>query len=141
LDVSGDKESKIIPEGVGGLNEKNEMEALINESKQFASSFSEPELNLADLINVDDNQETAAGITSSFLLAPNQPATIKAVEPVSSSTDTPFSAPALTGISPFAARPRAPSFDLNALGNAPRNEPTTTPTGVVPPLTTAPTEG
>lgn len=102
------------------------------------SSFSEPELNLADLINIDDDQETAAGATSSS--PPNRPVIVKAAEPVSSSTDTSFSAPVLTGISPFAARPRAPSFDLNALWNAPRNEPSTTPTEALPPPTTAPTE-
>ena len=101
------------------------------------SSFSEPELNLADLINIDDDQDTAAGITSSS--PPNRPAIVKA-EPASSSTDTSFAAPVLTGISPFAARPRAPSFDLNALWNAPRNEPSTTPTEAVPPATIASTE-
>jgi hypothetical protein len=102
------------------------------------SSFSEPELNLADLINIDDDQETAAGIASSS--PPNRPAIVKAAEPVSSSTDTSFSTPVLTGISPFAARPRASSFDLNALWNAPRNEPSTTPTEALPPPTTASTE-
>ena len=101
------------------------------------SSFSEPELNLADLINIDDDQETG-GITSSS--PPNRPALVKADESVSSSTDTSFSAPVLTGISPFAARPRAPSFDLNALWNAPKNEPSTTPTEAIPPPTTASTE-
>ena len=101
------------------------------------SSFSEPELNLADLINIDDDQETV-GITSSS--PPNRPAIVKAAEPVSSSTDTSFSAPVLTGISPFAARPRASSFDLNALWNAPRNEPSSTPTEALPPPTTASTE-
>ena len=101
------------------------------------SSFSEPELNLADLINIDDDQDTAAGITSSS--PPNRPAIVKA-EPASSSTDTSFPAPVLTGISPFAARPRAPSFDLNALWNAPRNEPSTTPTEAVPSATIASTE-
>lgn len=102
------------------------------------SSFSEPELNLADLINIDDDQETAAGMTSSS--PPSRPAILKAAEPVSSSTDTPFPAPVLTGISPFAARPRAPSFDLNALWNAPKNERSTTPTEAIPPATTASTE-
>ena len=102
------------------------------------SSFSEPELNLADLINIDDEQETAAGITSSS--PPNRPAIVKAVEPLSSSTDTSFTTPVLTGISPFAARPRASSFDLNALWNAPRNEPSTTPTEALPPPTAASTE-
>jgi hypothetical protein len=102
------------------------------------SSFSEPELKLADLINIDDDQEIATGVTSSS--PPNRPAIVSAAEPVSSSTDTSFSAPVLTGISPFAARPRAPSFDLNALWNAPRNEPSTTPTEAIPPPTTAPTE-
>ena len=101
------------------------------------SSFSEPELNLADLINIDDDQETAAGITSS---PSNRPAVAKATEPVSSSTDTSFSTPVLTGISPFAARPRASSFDLNALWNAPRNEPSVTPTEALPPPPTASTE-
>ena len=102
------------------------------------SSYSEPELNLADLINIDDDQEAAAGITSSS--PPNRPATVKAAEPLSSSTDTSFSTPVLTGISPFAARPRASSFDLNALWNAPRNEPSTTPTEALPPPTTASAE-
>ena len=96
------------------------------------SSFAEPELNLADLINIDEDQETATGVTSSS--PPNRPATIIA-EPISSSpTDVP-STPVLTGISPFAARPRAPSFDLNALWNVPRNEPSTTPTEPLPPAT------
>ena len=102
------------------------------------SSFSGPELNLADLINIDDDQETATAVTSSS--PPNRPAIVKAAEPISSATDTSFSAPVLTGISPFAARPRAPSFDLNALWNAPKNEPSTTPTEAIPPPTIASTE-
>ena len=102
------------------------------------SSFSEPELNLADLINIDDDQETTAGTTSAS--PPNRPAIVKAAEPVSSFPDKSFPTPVLTGISPFAARPRASSFDLNALWNSPRNEPSTTPTEALPPPTTASTE-
>jgi hypothetical protein len=44
----------------------------------------------------------------------------------------------LTGISPFAARPRASSFDLNTFWNSSRNEPSsTTPTEALPPPKTA----
>ena len=106
------------------------------------SSFAEPELNLADLINIDDDQETAGVTTSS---PPSRSAIVKAAESVSPPPDTSFSIPAQsmsTGISPFAARPRAPSFDLNAVWNVPpRNEPSTstTPTEALPP-TSASTE-
>ena len=104
-----------------------------------SSSFAEPELNLADLINIDEEQETATGVTSSS--PPNRPAIVIAAEPISSSpTDASLSTPASTGISPFAARPRASSFDLNALWNAPRNELSTTPTEPLPPPTTASTD-
>ena len=99
------------------------------------SSFTEPELNLADLINIDDDQETTAGVTSSS--PPNRPAVSKPTEPISSSpTDISASGQSIsTGISPFASRPRATSFDLNAFWNAPRNEPSNSP-----PPTTASTE-
>jgi len=103
------------------------------------SSFAEPELNLADLINIDDEQETAAGVSSSS--PPNWPAVVQTIDLIPSPNDT-FSTPVQstsTGISPFAARPRATSFDLNALWNASRNEPST-PTEALPPPTTASTE-
>ena len=103
-------------------------------------SFVEPELNLADLINIDDDQEAAPGVTSSS--PPNQPAILKTAELISSPTDA-SSIPVQsmsTGISPFAARPRAPSFDLNAVWNVPRNESSTTPKEALPPPTTASTD-
>lgn len=103
------------------------------------SSFSEPELNLADLINIDEDQEAATGVTSSS--PPNRPVVVKTAEVVSSPTDILTSMQSIsTGISPFASRPGTSSFDLNALWNAPRNEPSTTPTEDLPPPTTASTD-
>jgi len=84
------------------------------------SGSMEPELNLADFLNMDDEQEPsgtpidqqtgshADSIANSLnTSAPQQ----------SNTTSTP------TGISPFAARPRTASFDLNALWNAPKEDP------------------
>ena len=85
---------------------------------------SEGELNLADLINIDD-EPTSDDMSISLTIPPSEP--VPAVPP-SPSIDTPQSAePKLsatspashaTGISPFAAKPdtaHRPSFDLSAL--------------------------
>jgi hypothetical protein len=106
---------------------------------------SEPELNLADLINIDDEQDPAS--TSGApqpILGPNVVSS-----PVDISLPTPTMAVATpTGISPFAARPerqRGASFDLNALWNMPKVDvlqidepPTTIAPETIPP--TAPSQ-
>lgn len=93
-----------------------------------SSDFSviEPELNLADLINIDEEQEPTT--------TPSQPQPAAGLQPDFASTFTPLpsdiSQPSPTtttptGISPFAARqdkPRAGSFDLSSLWIAPKDE-------------------
>lgn len=105
-------------------------------------SFPEPQLDLAELINIDDEPSShdatvtetptnlpvgsppVEGLTQSELVAASSPGT------------TPVSA---TGISPFAASapkpeilPR-PSFDLNALWTAPKPDVSAPPTTAAPP--------
>ncbi|KAF8906293.1 hypothetical protein CPB84DRAFT_1770475 [Gymnopilus junonius] len=87
---------------------------------QTSSDFivSEPELNLADLINIDEEQEPTSTIAeqdSTTIFTPLPPD----ISQPSPTTATP------TGISPFAARqdkPRVGSFDLSALWNGPKEE-------------------
>lgn len=89
----------------------------IQPSSDYVPSF-ESELNLDDLINIDEDQESTQTKTIEADPAPG----LNSAQPsvVSSPTEMTFESrpsPA-TGISPFAQRqdrPRAPSFDLNAL--------------------------
>ncbi|KAF9530425.1 hypothetical protein CPB83DRAFT_850893 [Crepidotus variabilis] len=86
----------------------------------------EPELNLNDLINIDDDQESGFAITSNLgtgtvvdqpLVGPNFVSTPTEINPS-------------TGISPFAQRqdrPRTASFDLNALWSQQGKEDEKTP--------------
>jgi hypothetical protein len=93
----------------------------------------EPELNLADFINMDDEIPSAvdAGNTAFFASPPaGSPMVEDAVSPPDVQTASPPATSPTTGISPFAAKPESPhtSFNLAALWNAPRNEtPSTSP--------------
>jgi hypothetical protein len=89
----------------------------IQASSDYVPSF-ESELNLDDLINIDEDQESA----QSKISEADPAAGSISVQPnvVSSPTEMTLETRPLpaTGISPFAQRqdrPRAPSFDLNAL--------------------------
>ncbi|KDR80731.1 hypothetical protein GALMADRAFT_241158 [Galerina marginata CBS 339.88] len=93
----------------------------------------EPELNLADLINIDEEQEPTRTEQSSAKDPSGDPALNPTSSPAdilqsSSSTSIP------TGISPFATRQtRAASFDLSSLWNGPKNEPSVTVASAEPP--------
>ncbi|KAG6813880.1 hypothetical protein H0H92_006287 [Tricholoma furcatifolium] len=85
---------------------------------------SEPELNLADFINIDEETPSAPATLESSSL----PSTLVAGEENETSlTSQPESSPiSPTGISPFAQKSEptpSTSFDLNALWNAPKAEP------------------
>jgi hypothetical protein len=87
----------------------------------------EPELNLADFINMDDEVPSAvnAGNTA-FVASPpaGSPMVEDSVSPPAVQSASPPSTSPPTGISPFAAKPESPrtSFSLAALWNAPQNE-------------------
>jgi hypothetical protein len=80
----------------------------------------EPELNLADLINIDDDEASTPSANVQSQVASMS---------IASPTDIPFPPPTSsmpTGISPFAARTdrtRGASFDLSSLWSAPKEEP------------------
>lgn len=86
----------------------------------------EPELNLADLINIDDdspNQEMVASPQAS------PPQSSQAEGATSDPSQPPSPSPSATGISPFATkseRERSMSFDLSTFWSAPKTEPTIT---------------
>ncbi|KAG6844769.1 hypothetical protein H0H87_003887 [Tephrocybe sp. NHM501043] len=90
---------------------------------------SEPELNLADFINIDE--EVPAATTAPISSSPPSSTKIS-VDEIPSSSQAPFehSPIAPTGISPFAQKPessRSMSFDLNALWSAPKPDTPTSP--------------
>lgn len=87
----------------------------IQSSSDYVPSV-EPELNLDDLINIDEDQESAQAMTGDA----DPAAGLISAQPnvVSSPTEMTFEKSPATGISPFAQRQdrtRAPSFDLSAL--------------------------
>ncbi|KAJ6581495.1 hypothetical protein B0H19DRAFT_508904 [Mycena capillaripes] len=93
----------------------------------------EPEMNLADLINIDD--EPLAQDAPSAPAVPSSP-----ISGLGDSLSTPVAAapsPTLTtGISPFASKPeasRTSSFDLNSLWAAPKKDDSPSPTVASPP--------
>ncbi|KIM44727.1 hypothetical protein M413DRAFT_9028 [Hebeloma cylindrosporum] len=76
----------------------------------------EPEMNLADLINIDDDETSTPSANVQSQVASMS---------IASPTDTAFPPPTSTmptGISPFAARSDRASFDLNSLWSAPKEE-------------------
>ncbi|KAF4610431.1 hypothetical protein D9613_007039 [Agrocybe pediades] len=84
-------------------------------------SSAEPELNLADLINIDDEQEPSGAPVEQN----NATQTAASNSSNTGISTKPSTATTTTGISPFAARPRNASFDLNSLWNAPKDETST----------------
>ncbi|KAF5383828.1 hypothetical protein D9615_003631 [Tricholomella constricta] len=98
---------------------------------------SEPELNLADFINIDAEVPTAGGATSKptsssppyrETVLPEGSTSLASLPAVQPSDNPPPISP--TGISPFAPKsdqPRSTSFDLNALWNAPKKASPVTP--------------
>ena len=91
----------------------------------------EPELNLADLINMDEEQNPMAGPFEQQQVSGAKSELSPAATPLA--TDISLPSPTMatpTGISPFAARqdkPRVGSFDLSSIWNAPKEEPATVP--------------
>ncbi|KAJ7623200.1 hypothetical protein FB45DRAFT_98273 [Roridomyces roridus] len=91
----------------------DEMSATVAAFVGSPSDALEPEMNLADLINIDDELAVAVGDVS----VPPPAAPTKAPSP-------PVVQSPVTGISPFATKSEAPraSFDLNSLWSAPKKE-------------------
>ena len=94
---------------------------------------SEPELNLADFINMDDESSTVveAETQEAPATSPHRGSPMiedSVLPPPILPSNSPTTSPA-TGISPFAAKPESPrtSFNLDALWNAPKNEPSSDP--------------
>ncbi|KAG6919512.1 hypothetical protein DXG01_005102 [Tephrocybe rancida] len=100
------------------------------------SDPSEPELNLADFINIDE--EGAPSATTAPAPSSPSPTQIITDEPSSSQASPPEPSPiSPTGISPFAQKSepsRSMSFDLNALWSAPKTESPTSPTAAEKPV-------
>lgn len=91
-------------------------------SSEMVTSPVEGELNLADLINIDDDPSSDMSLSISIPAAP-PPSAVSTEGQTPSVLHTPMST---TALSPFAAKPAAdatprPSFDLNALWT-PREE-------------------
>ncbi|KIL69264.1 hypothetical protein M378DRAFT_157517 [Amanita muscaria Koide BX008] len=95
-------------------------------------TVSEPELNLDDIINMEDEtsvgHDTVAAVDSPAVapspISERQPSTDVSDVPQESAQPPPPSPTAVTtGISPFAAKPAAPSFDLNSLWSGPSTAP------------------
>ena len=91
----------------------------------------EPELNLADFINMDDEVPSMIDAGTKALVASpgGSPMTEDSVLPPAAPSSTPPGIPPTTGISPFAAKPESQrfSFNLDALWNPPKNEPSSAP--------------
>jgi hypothetical protein len=91
----------------------------------------EPEMNLADLINIDDESPVAQDAPP-LTLAPSSP-----IPGFGRALSPPAPSPTLpTGISPFASKPeasRTSSFDLNSLWAAPKKDDSPSPTPTSPP--------
>lgn len=93
----------------------------------------EPEIDLADFLNMDDEAPTAEGTASSTQTPQplDQPIVVDAPSPRTAATTTSASPVVPTGISPFAAKPETPtsgSFNLNTLWSAPPKQDIHTPT-------------
>ncbi|KAJ7180665.1 hypothetical protein C8R46DRAFT_1070186 [Mycena filopes] len=99
----------------------------------------EPEMNLADLINIDDELQPAPAqevVVASSSSSVSDPAPASSLLPDDKSLSPPaLPSPTLpmTGISPFASKPEAQrmsSFDLNSLWAAPKKEDSPPPAAV-----------
>lgn len=101
-----------VDEFVGGISK---LPSFMQTSEENAA---EPELNLADLINIDDDETSTPSAN-----VQSQVASMSIASPTDASLPPPTSTMP-TGISPFAARPdrRGASFDLNSLWSAPKEE-------------------
>ncbi len=93
-------------------------------------SIQEPELNLADIINIEDE---ASGHDAMMVESPVPASPIGQETPATGATDIAEKSqdaenspppPATTGISPFAAKPATSSFDLSSLWSGPSAEAT-----------------
>ncbi|TFK39798.1 hypothetical protein BDQ12DRAFT_511721 [Crucibulum laeve] len=98
----------------------------------------EPELNLADLINIEDDLPGSATTSSTLLTALASPLDGPNVSAVEIESSSPVSMSSTTGISPFAPRPeemgRSASFDLSSLWGGPKDDsPAATPMDISPP--------
>lgn len=107
-------------------------------SKTTAEAMTlEPELNLADLINIDDEPASAGAEPSPIITSPTVELPME--EPVNEpavSPPMPASSPSV-GISPFAANAefsRKASFDLDSLWSAPRPPASSTDVEMKPPI-------
>lgn len=99
----------------------------------------EPEIDLADFLNMDDEAPTAEGTANSTQTPQllDQPIVVDAPSPRTAATTTSTSPVVPTGISPFAAKPETPtsgSFNLNTLWSASTKQDIHT---VTPPSTVA----
>jgi hypothetical protein len=96
----------------------------------------EPEIDLADFLNMDDDAPTAGDAAPDPTLAPqppDQPIIVDAPAPAPTASPPPPAVP--TGISPFAAKPETPTsgfFNLNSLWTAPPKQETHIPTPPLP---------
>lgn len=103
---------------------RSPVDATFSQSPTDAHSFSEPQLDLAELINIDDDP------TSQDFASPKPPLVIQSTEgtAVPSSSAMSPSPATQTGISPFAAGGSKPepvtrsSFDLSSLWTAPTGD-------------------
>lgn len=91
-------------------------------------AMGEPEINLADFINIDDEVPNVPDATPTSQSLDHEPS--RHVPAIKTAEPPPVSP---TGISPFAAKPETPSstsFSLDSLWNAPKTE---TPVATTPP--------
>lgn len=102
----------------------------------------EPELNLADLINIDDEPTSAQSISISSPSVPAMSDEIPSQSPAILASESSSVPTSPVGISPFAANvakppatPRTASFDLNSLWSAPASG---SPANATPPDPSSP---